>query len=110
MTIASTINSALRRVPGWAAYMVCALPACGLVAALLTGGLGVDPVRRLELDLGIWALRLIIAGLSVTPLRRWGGINLISFRRALGLMAFFYVLLHLLVWLVLDMGLRPDII
>ena len=37
------------------------------------------------------ALQLIIAGLAITPLRRFTGVNLIKFRRAIGLLAFFYI-------------------
>ena len=33
-----------------------------------------------------------------------------KFRRSLGVMAFVYVVLHLMVWAVLDMGLRADLI
>ncbi|MEZ5733191.1 MAG: protein-methionine-sulfoxide reductase heme-binding subunit MsrQ [Paracoccaceae bacterium] len=108
MPFADLINTNLRRVPCRAVYIVCAIPALLLFFGLLTGGLGVDPIRRLELELGEWALRLVIAGLCITPLRRWGGINALGFRRAIGVMAFVYVLLHLMVWLVLDMGLRGD--
>ena len=38
----------------------------------------------------------------MTPLRIWAGINLIKFRRAIGLLAFFYILAHFLVFAVLD--------
>ncbi|MEM8572920.1 MAG: protein-methionine-sulfoxide reductase heme-binding subunit MsrQ, partial [Pseudomonadota bacterium] len=48
---------------------------------------------------GFWAL---IAGFAVTPLREWTGINLICWRRALGLTAFLFITCHLLVWLLLD--------
>ena len=40
------------------------------------------------------ALYLLIAGLAVTPLRRLAGINLLKFRRAIGLACFFFVLMH----------------
>ena len=48
---------------------------------------------------------VLVAGLFVTPLR-WAGLNLIRFRRAIGLLAFFYVAMHLTAWVTLDMGLR----
>ena len=48
-------------------------------------------------------------GLCITPLRRFAGVNLLRFRRAVGLIAFFYVLLHLLVWLVLDVQIPAQI-
>jgi sulfoxide reductase heme-binding subunit YedZ len=67
-------------------------------------------MRELEHALGLWALRFLLASLAVTPLRQLAGINLIRYRRALGLLAFYYVVLHLLTYLVLDQGLDPDAI
>jgi len=40
--------------------------------------------------------------LAITPLRNYTKINLIKYRRALGLLIFFYVSVHLAVWLFLD--------
>jgi len=40
--------------------------------------------------------------LAITPLRRYAGVNLVKFRRALGLLAFTYVVAHLLIWALLD--------
>jgi sulfoxide reductase heme-binding subunit YedZ len=71
----------------------------------ITDQLGADPMRTLEQLLGLWALRFLIASLAVTPLRRLGGPNLIRYRRALGLLAFFYAVLHLTTYVVLDQGL-----
>ncbi len=81
------------------------LPAIWLFWLALTGGLGVEPVGALERALGEKALQLIVLGLAITPLRRFAGVNLLKFRRAIGLSAFFYVVLHLMAWVVLDMGL-----
>ena len=67
--------------------------------------LGADPMRYLEQALGLWALRFLIATLTVTPLRRLFNINLLRYRRALGLLAFYYAALHLTTYLVLDQGL-----
>jgi sulfoxide reductase heme-binding subunit YedZ len=44
----------------------------------------------------------MVATLAVTPIRRLTGVMLVKFRRALGLMVFWFVLAHLLVWAVLD--------
>lgn len=89
----------------WALYAVGLLP--GLYAFYLGifGGLGADPVRAFEHLLGLWALRFLCLGLVVTPLRDLFGINLIAYRRALGLLAFYYVLAHFTVYLTLDRGL-----
>jgi len=96
------INKGARRVPSWLVYLLLALPAPWFFYSGATGGLGVEPIKALEHELGELALQLLIAGLCITPLRRHAGVNLLKFRRAVGLMAFFYVALHLLVWLLLD--------
>lgn len=99
------VNKALRRVPTWTVYLLGLLPLSWIVWQTLTGAIGVDPVRGIEWSLGLWALRLLLASLSVTPLR-WLGLNLMRFRRQIGLVAFAYVILHFTSWLTLDMGLR----
>lgn len=102
MTGVQTINNAVRRVPGWLFYIGGAIYAGWLFWLGLTGGLGVEPIEALEHAYGDIALKLIIAGLAVTPLRQWAGVNLIGWRRAIGVTAFFFVLAHLMVWAVLD--------
>ncbi len=89
----------------WALYAIGLVP--GLYAFYLGiyGGLGADPVRAFEHLLGLWAFRFLCLGLAVTPLRDLLGINLIAYRRALGLLAFYYVLAHFAVYLTLDRGL-----
>lgn len=107
------VNQTLRRVPTWPLYPLAVLPLLWLFWQALNGGLGVDPVKAIEHRLGLWALWLLIAGLAVTPLRRFAGLNMLKFRRAIGVVAFFYVLAHLLTWLVLDLqffGVWADIV
>lgn len=99
------LNSALRMVPPWLVYAVGVLPPVWLYYQGLTGQLGVDPVRRIERELGLLSLQVLIAVLAVTPLRRFTGLNLIRYRRALGLLCFGYVVVHLLTWLLLDIQL-----
>lgn len=98
------INGLIRTVPPWLLYVGAPLPAMWWLYLGLTGGLGPEPIKALEHALGEFALQLLIAGLAVTPLRRHLGINLMKHRRAIGVIAFFYVLAHLLVWLLLDMA------
>src|SRR6056297_4132558 len=107
--IVDRINALARRVPTWVIYILYALPAPVLVYMGATGGLGAEPIKALERELGEIALQLLIIGLCITPLRRYLGVNLIKFRRAFGLLAFFYVALHLLVWLVLDVQILSQI-
>ena len=102
-------NTLVRRVPTAALYILCALPAPWLFYLGVTGGLGAEPIKALERELGEIALQLVIVGLAITPLRRYLRVNLLKFRRALGLMAFLYVALHLAVWLFLDVQIAAQI-
>lgn len=99
------LNGWLRRVPAWPAYLLGAIPFALILWQTVSGNLGVDPVKEIEHELGDWALKFLVAVLAVSPLRRVLGLNLLKFRRAIGLLAFFYTALHLMAWLVLDMGL-----
>jgi sulfoxide reductase heme-binding subunit YedZ len=89
----------------WALYVIGLCPGVWYFYLAATGGLGFNPVKDFEHLLGIWALRFLCIGLLVTPLRDLFNINLIAYRRALGLIAFYYVLAHFTVYLVLDRGL-----
>ncbi len=84
-------------------FLLALVPAAWLVYLLLTNGLGVNPAETLQLETGIWALRFLLGGLAITPLRRLTGWNrLVQYRRMIGLFAFFYAFLHFLSYLVLD--------
>ena len=102
MSVTDTINKALRRLPAWPIYPASLAYALWLWWLGLTGGLGAEPIRALERAEGRAALYLLVAGLAITPLRRYLGLNLLKFRRAIGLAFFFFVLLHLVTWAVLD--------
>lgn len=107
--ITDTINTTARRIPAWLIYVLGILPAGWFLYQGLTGGLGAEPIKSLEHELGEFALKLLILGLCITPLRKHLGVNLIKFRRAIGVMTFVYVFLHLLVWLVLDVQIVSQI-
>jgi sulfoxide reductase heme-binding subunit YedZ len=65
--------------------------------------LGADPVKKLEHELGKTALNLLLITLLVTPVRQLAGLpHLVRLRRMLGLFAFFYVVMHFTVYVVLD--------
>jgi sulfoxide reductase heme-binding subunit YedZ len=97
------LNSLLRRLPVWTVYLSAAGYAFWQVWLGATGGLGAEPIKALEHQLGEAALTLLLVGLAVTPLRRWPGLNLMRFRRAIGVSTFGFVCLHLAVWLGLDL-------
>ena len=65
--------------------------------------LGADPVAKLLHSCGKTGLNFLLLTLLVTPLRRMTGwTNLVRLRRMLGLFAFFYLVAHFTVYLVLD--------
>lgn len=110
MPPAQQINAALRRLPAWPLYLLAVLPPAWLFWQAMSGGLGADPVKALELKMGKLGLQVLVASLAITPLRRLTGINLLKFRRAVSLIGFFYIFLHLLVWLVLDVQIPGQIL
>jgi sulfoxide reductase heme-binding subunit YedZ len=75
------------------------------VRALGLGGatLGTNPVATLTDQLGLWALRLLLATLALTPLRiLTGSARWLLYRRMLGLAAFGYLTLHLAMYFAVD--------
>jgi sulfoxide reductase heme-binding subunit YedZ len=100
-----SLQRAINASPRWPLYLGGAVPGAWIFWLALNDELGADPVKTLEHLLGLWALRFLIAGLAVTPLRQLGGPSLIRFRRALGLLAFYYALAHLASYLTFDQGL-----
>ena len=98
----NVIHKAVRVIPAWTIYVLGTSYAVWLFYLGLTNQLGPEPVNSLEREYGEVALKLLVLGLAISPLRNLIGINLIKFRRAIGLTAFFFVVAHLSVWAVLD--------
>lgn len=96
-----SVNNVVRVIPAWVMYFILLIPGAALFWGVLQNP-GPNPVETLEHGLGEYALKVLILGLLITPLRDLLGWNLIKFRRSIGLMAFFYVLAHLVVYLLLD--------
>src|SRR3546814_7218263 len=80
-------------------------PAFWQFCGCATGNLGADPVKAFELFLCLWAVRFLILTLAVSPARQLFGLNFIRYRRALGLLCFYYAAMHLAAYLVLDQAL-----
>jgi len=95
-------------------FLLCLLPVMHLLAGAFSiagQSLGANPIEELLHALGRWGLKILLLTLAITPLRRWTGWNwLIRFRRMLGLFAFFYIVLHFLVYAILDQGLDIEAI
>ena len=103
----AAFNRWARLVPVWAVYTTGFALLALLILLAASGASGPDLAKTLERELGLRGLQTLIATLCITPLR-WGGINLLKFRRALGLLAFATITLHFTTWMVLDLGLRWD--
>ncbi|MDG1407796.1 MAG: protein-methionine-sulfoxide reductase heme-binding subunit MsrQ [Octadecabacter sp.] len=104
--VVDPINTFARKVPTWLVYVLYALPIPFFFYLAQTGGLGVEPINALEREMGEITLQLLIIGLVITPARKYLGLNFLKFRRAIGVMAFVYVVVHLGIWVLLDMSLR----
>lgn len=86
-----------------AVFAAALIPAAYLLYSLFYGDLGANPAEALQLHTGIWSLRFLLLTLAVTPVRRLTKLNrVIQYRRMLGLFAFFYGVLHLATYVVLD--------
>ncbi len=79
-----------------AAFALTLLPAALIIYAAWMGQLGSKPWTEAIHRTGIWAVRLLVLSLAISPLRRlldWG--KLIGVRRMLGLSVMAYALGHL---------------
>jgi sulfoxide reductase heme-binding subunit YedZ len=84
---------------GWSVLVI-------LIYQYFTNDLTADPVQFLERRSGHHAVALLIMSLACTPLNtlfKWS--ELLKRRRALGLYAFMYATIHVLIYLHLDFGL-----
>lgn len=97
----------MRRGAGiWALYAAGFVPAIYWFWLGASGQIPGNAIKEFEHVLGIWALRFLLATLTVTPLRDLAGIDLLRYRRALGLLAFWYVVMHFMTYLLLDQNLN----
>ena len=97
-------NPAIRSV----FFVLCLLPFLALTNAVISDSLGPDPAEHLMHVTGEWVMRFLILVLAATPLARWGWPRLARYRRMLGLYAWFYATLHLLVFTQVYIGWSAD--
>ena len=99
MTLSTKMMSRIK--PVILAFLL--LPSLFWTYQFVEGGLGVNPIEKLMHNLGEFALRLIIATLLLSSLAQFKYLrSLQMLRRMIGLYAFYYVLLHLTTYVVLD--------
>lgn len=94
----------MRRVVRVAVHLLCLLPMAWIWIQLHLGHIRGDWVKEITHWTGFSGLIFIALTLAVTPVRRLTGFNQIqSYRRPLGLYAFFYICVHFLVlYIILD--------
>jgi sulfoxide reductase heme-binding subunit YedZ len=89
-------------------HILCLAPFASLVHFYTSGALALnpDPVNYITHFTGNWAVYMLLACLTITPLRRLSPkiAFLIRFRRLIGLYAFFYATLHLATYTFLFSG------
>ena len=99
----------MRRVLKPIIFVACLGPLAWLVYNMVWGDLGANPVETITNTTGIWTLRLLTITVAITPVRwltRWNPI--ITYRRMIGLFAFFYGTIHFSIYFVLDRSLMFD--
>ena len=87
-------NPAIRAV----FFGLCLIPFLALALAVMSNSLGPDPAEHLMHETGEWGMRFMVLVLAATPLARLGWPRLARYRRMLGLFAWFYATLHLLIF------------
>jgi sulfoxide reductase heme-binding subunit YedZ len=91
-------------VYGWSALVL-------LLFDLFTDNLTANPIQAMEQRTGRHAITLLVMSLACTPLNNlFGWRELIKRRRALGLYAFLYATLHVIIFVNLDYGLAWNLI
>ena len=99
MTFSTKMMSRIKPV----IFVFLLLPSLFWIYKFVVGGLGVNPIEKLMHNLGELALRLIIVTLFLSSLAKFKYLRSLQMvRRMIGLFAFYYVLLHLTTYVVLD--------
>jgi sulfoxide reductase heme-binding subunit YedZ len=94
-------------------HLAAALPLGLLVARAiwLPASLGANPVAMLTDSLGLWALRLLLLTLALTPLRILTGVShWLLYRRLVGLWAALYATLHFSLYVLVDQRLEWQVL
>jgi sulfoxide reductase heme-binding subunit YedZ len=105
-----TFNTLFRSIPISLLYCILLLPVPLYFYWGVINRLGPDPLRYLEHKYGELGLIFLLVTLSISPLLRYTKINLVKFRRCLGLVTFYYIFSHICVYIFLDIGLSMDIL
>lgn len=92
-------------------FLLCLSPLLYLIWRWYNNDLGINRIETVARFTGNWTLRILLLGLTITPLRRLPGLGgLLRFRRMIGLFAFFYGCLHALHYFWVDVQWNTEII
>lgn len=81
-------------------FFILLTPFLLLIWDILNNNL-IDPIEEITNPTGQWALRFILLSLTITPLVIiLKKPSLIRFRRMIGVFGFFYLIIHLSIWLI----------
>jgi sulfoxide reductase heme-binding subunit YedZ len=91
-------------------FVLCLVPAARLAYGLyraaqgdIDGPLAANPIEYITRSTGDWTIRFLLISLVITPLRFLANApRFTTYRRMLGLFAFFYGVAHLMTWVWLD--------
>ena len=84
-------------------FLLLLFPSLLWILQFITGNLGVNPIERIMDEFGLMALRLIILTLMISSIANIKALKSITtFRRMIGLFAFYYVSLHFSTYIFLD--------
>jgi len=93
----------MRKIYKPSIFFLSLIPLILIVYKTFTNNLGPEPIKEITHHTGEWALLFIVFTLAMSPLKKITNLNIwISFRRMLGLFAFFYASLHLMTYVGLD--------
>ncbi len=89
-------------------FLLLLMPFMQLLFDVLMGNL-IDPIEESTNPTGLWALRLLLLSLLITPLNKILPFSIIKYRRMIGVFSFFYACLHLGIFLI-DQQFNPEFI
>ncbi len=92
-------------------FILCLIPLIRLIWLGFHDDLSANPIEFIERSTGYWSLFMLLATLSLTPVRLLSGRAWpLQYRRMLGLFMFFYACMHVATYLWLDYSFYwPDI-
>jgi sulfoxide reductase heme-binding subunit YedZ len=96
------LNTILKNISPRYVYFMGLLPFLILVLMAFSNSLGIDPVKKLEHELGDFSIKFLIFTLAISPIQEIFKVNLVKYRRALGVLTFFYAMCHFLTWVAFD--------